>query len=403
MTLPRTADVVVIGGGVVGTATLFHLARMGAGKVVLLERKHLACGATGKSSAIVRTHYDNPLEAEFAFKSLPTFHHWDDIVGGDCGFVNNGYVRLVEPYNVEKLKLNVGLMQAIGINTRVLLREEVRELVPWIKLDDVPAAAIEPDSGYADPHMTTMGFAEAARRHGAQVFQDAEVTGIDVQNDRVVGVRTARGTIEAPIVINAAGPWASLVAALAGLSVVLTPMHHQVAVVETPAELPWPHPTIVDRMHYSHFYVRPETGHLSLLGASHDNVPIGLDQLDTYSENLTTRTRDRILERVCNRIPAMETAPVRKGHAGVFADTLDKHALMGEAPTVKGFIFATGLSGHGFKEAPIVGQAIAELILKGSAEVIDITPLRVSRFDEGKPYIGPYPYGEWIPGAAMPS
>ena len=401
MALPKTADIVVIGGGVIGTATLFHLARMGAGKVVLLERKHLACGATGLSSALVRTHYDNPLEAEIAFKSLPTFYNWDDVVGGDCGFVNNGYVRLVEPNNVEKLYLNVALMQEIGINTRVLSRQEVRDLVPWITLDDVPAAAIEPDSGYADPHTTTMGLAEAARRHGAQIFQDAEVTSIDVEREQVVGVRTANGSIAAPVVINAAGPWGGPVAAMAGVSVDLTPILHQVAVVETPEELPWPHPTIVDRMQCSHFYVRPESGRLSLLGASHDNVPIGVDELDTFNENLTSKTRDRVLERVCNRIPAMEIAPIRKGHAGIYVDTLDKHALLGEAPTVKGFYLATGLSGHGFKEAPVVGQAMAELILNGKAEIVDITPLRVSRFAEGDPYEGPYPYGEWIPGAKI--
>ena len=140
-----------------------------------------------------------------------------------------------------------------------------------------------------------------------------------------------------------------------------------------------------------------------MLGGSHANVPIGVDELDTFNENLTPKTRDRILERVCNRIPAMEIAPIRKGHTGVYVDTLDKHALLGEAPTVKGFYLATGLSGHGFKEAPVVGQAMAELILNGKAEIVDITPLRVSRFAEGDPYVGPYPYGEWIPGAEIKS
>ena len=190
MTLPKTADIIIIGGGVIGTSVAFHLSRMGGGEVVLLERKHLAVGATGTSSALVRTHYDNPLEAEIAFKSLPTFQYFDEIVGGDCGFVNNGYVRLVEPYNIEKLKANVAIMQEIGINTQVITQEEVRDLVPYLRTDDVPAAAIEPDSGYADPHLTTMGFADAARRHGAQVFQNTEVIGIEVEGGRVTGVQT---------------------------------------------------------------------------------------------------------------------------------------------------------------------------------------------------------------------
>jgi sarcosine oxidase subunit beta len=401
MRLPDTAEVVVVGGGVIGTSVAFHLARMGAGRVVLIERKHLAAGATGKSSALVRTHYDNPLEAEIAFKSLPTFYHFDEIVGGTCGFVNNGYVRLVEPYNIDKLVANVAIMQELGINTRVLTREEVSELVPYQRTNDVPAAAYEPDSGYADPHLTTTGFADAARRYGAQVLQETEVIGIDVIKGRVVGVQTTRGTIAAPVVVNAAGPWGGLVAAMAGVSVELTPMHHQVAVVETPEEVRWPHPTIVDRMHYSHFYVRPETGNLSLIGASHDNYPLGVDQLDTYSESLSLETRDRVLERLCNRIPSMDTAPVHRGYAGIFVDTLDKHALLGPAPRVEGLFFATGLSGHGFKEAPVVGQAMAELIVHGQAEVVDIGPLRVTRFEEGQPYQGPYPYDEWKPGAVM--
>lgn len=403
MQLQDTADIVVVGGGVIGTSVAFHLARMGAGKVVLLERKHLAAGATGTSSALVRTHYDTPLEAEIAFKGLPTFYHFDEIVGGTCGFVNNGYVRIVESFNTDKLIANVAMMQEIGINTRVLTREEVRELAPYLKTDDVPAAAYEPDSGYADPHLTTTGFADAARRYGAQVYQDTEVIGIDVRKGRVVGVQTNRGAIAVPVVVNAAGPRAGLVAAMAGVSVKLTPMHHQVAVVETPEEVHWPHLTIVDRMQNSHFYVRPETGNLSLIGASHDNYPIAVDQLDTYSERMSPETRDRVLERLCNRIPSMDTAPIHRGYAGVFVDTEDKHALLGPAPRVEGFYFATGFSGHGFKEAPVVGQAMAELIVQGQAEIVDIGPLRVTRFEEGQPYEGPYSYGEWTPGAVMDS
>jgi sarcosine oxidase subunit beta len=201
--------------------------------------------------------------------------------------------------------------------------------------------------------------------------------------------------------VNAAGPWGGLVAAMAGVEIDLTPMHHQVAVVETPKEMPACHPTIVDRMHYSHFYLRPETGGLTLAGASHDNYPIGTDDLDTYSESLSYETRNRVLERLCRRIPAMERAPLRKGHAGIFVDTLDKHMLLGPTPELEGFFLCTGLSGHGFKEAPVVGRATAELILNGQAEVIDVTPLRVTRFAEGQPYEGPYPYGEWKPGAKM--
>jgi len=393
VTLPRTADIVIIGGGVMGASIAFHLARMGGGKVVLLERKHLAAGATGPSSALVRMHYDNPLEAEIALKSLETFQHFDDIVGDDCGWVCTGFLHLAQPIDFEPLKANVAMMQGLGINTSLVTRDEIREMAPYLNTDEPMLGAYEPDSGYADPHMTTMGFANGARRHGAQVFQNTEVIGIGVDGGRVTGVQTSRGDIAAPIVVNAAGPWGGLVAAMAGITIDLTILHHQAGVVEAPPEAPWPHLTIIDAIQY--FYFRPETGRLTLVGASFANRIIGIDQLDTYSENLTYETRNAMLERFCARFPAMEVGAVRKGHAGIYVNTRDGHALMGPAPGVEGFYFATGLSGHGFKEAPAFGQAMAELVLNGRAEVADITPLRVTRFEEGQPYEGLHPYVEW--------
>jgi sarcosine oxidase, subunit beta len=390
MELPRTADIVVIGGGVTGASIAFHLARMAAGHVVLLERKHLAAGATGTSSGLVRMHYDNPLEAEIALKSLEVFQHFDELVGGECGFVRTGFVRTVEPRNLAALQANVQMLQALGVNTRLITGEELQALAPYLYVGDIPLAAYEPESGYADPHLTTMGFANGARRHGAQLFQGVEVTGVDLHGGRVTGVQTTGGRIATRVAVNAAGPWGGIVAALAGVTLETEIMHHQVAVVEAPPEVPWPHLTVIDRLH--HTYLRPETGRLTLVGASHDNYAIGPAQLDSYSETLTYETQYRVLERLCARIPAMETGAARKGHAGIYLNSRDRHALLGPAPGVEGFYCATACSGHGFKEAPVVGQAMAELIVNGRAEVIDITPLRLSRFAEGKPYHGPHPY-----------
>ncbi len=390
MTLPQTADIVIIGGGVTGTSIAYHLARMGAGSVVLLERKHLAAGSTGTSSGLVRMHYDTPLEAEIALKSFETFRHFDEIVGGDCGFVRTGFVRTVEAHNRDRLKLNVAMLQDLGVNTWLVSGDEIREMAPYLQTDDIPLAAFEPDSGYADPHLTTMGFANAARRHRTRLFQGVEVTGIDLNGSRVIGVQTPQGRVAAPVVVNAAGPWGALVAALGGVELSGTIMHHQVAVVETPPEVLWPHLTVIDRLH--HTYLRPETGHLTLVGASHDNYAIGPDQLGSYSERLTSETQYRVLERLCARIPAMETGAVRKGHAGIYLNSPDRHALLGPAPGIEGFYCAVGCNGHGFKEAPIVGQAMAELILNGRSEVVDIRPLRLTRFAEGQPYEGPHPY-----------
>jgi sarcosine oxidase subunit beta len=390
MELPRIADIVVIGAGVNGASIAFHLARMGAGQVVVLERKHLAAGATGTSSGLVRMHYDNPLEAQIALKSLEVFRHFDELVGGECGFVQTGFVRTVEPHNLEALQANVQMLQDLGVNTHLISGDELHALAPYLCTEDIPLAAYEPDSGYADAHMTTMGFATGARRHGAQLFQGVEVTGVDLHGGRVSGVQTTQGPIAAPVVVNAAGPWGGLVAALAGVKLETEIMHHQVAVVEAPPDVPWPHLTVIDRLH--HTYFRVESGRLTLIGASHDNYAIGPAQLDSYSETLTYETQYRVLERLCARIPAMETGAVRKGHAGIYLNSRDRHALLGPAPGVEGFYCATACSGHGFKEAPVVGQAMAELIVNGRAEVVDITPLRLSRFAEGQPYRGAHPY-----------
>ena len=390
MDLVRTADVVVIGGGVIGTSIAYHLARLGAGQVVLLERKQLAAGATGMSSGLVRMHYDNSLEAEMALKSFEVFRHFDEIVGGESGFVRTGFLRTVEPWNLERLKANVAMLQALGVNTRLVTGDEIQALAPNLNAGDIPLAAYEPDSGYADPHGTTMGFADAARHHGARILQGVEATGIERSGGRVTGVRTPQGQIATGTVVNAAGPWGGLVAAMAGVQLDTMVMHHQVAVVETPAALPWPHLTVIDRLH--HIYLRPETGRLTLVGASHDNHPISTDELDSYNQTLTYETMYRVLERLDARIPGMEMGAVHKGHAGIYVNSADKHALMGPVPGLEGFFCATAFSGHGFKEAPVVGQAMAELITTGQAQVVDLTPLRVTRFDEGQPFHAPNAY-----------
>jgi sarcosine oxidase subunit beta len=390
MELPRTADAIVIGGGVIGSSIAFHLAQKKVGKVVLLERKHLAAGSTGTSSGLVRMHYDCPLEAEIALKSFEVFRHFDEFVGGDCGFVQTGFVRTVEPHNQENLKANVEMLQGLGVNTRLISGDELSEMAPYLQTEDIPLAAFEPDSGYADPHMTTMGFANAARRLGARVFQGVEVTGLELNGQRVRGVQTSEGEIAAPLVVNATGPWAGLVAAMGGLELDVTIMHHQVAVVETPEDVPWPHLTVIDRLHLT--YLRPESGRLTLIGASHDNYAIGPEKLDHHSESLTYATQYRVLEHLCERIPRMEDGAARRGHAGIYLNSADKHALLGPVPGAEGLYCAVGFSGHGFKEAPAVGQAMAEWMVDGRPESVDLTPLRLTRFEEGAPVQVPHSY-----------
>jgi sarcosine oxidase subunit beta len=384
--IPSTADIVIIGGGIIGVSTAYHLVQMGAGKVVLLERKHLGAGATGLSSGLVRMHYDNPIEATFAHKSFDTFRYFDEIIGGDCGFVSTGFVRMVKPKNLERLKANVAMMQDIGIDTRLITKDELQDMAPYVVTEDITLAAYEPLSGYADPYLTAMGIAQAARRHGARIIQGVEVTGVDLAGGRVRGVQTKVGDIAAPVVINAAGPWGALVAAMVGIDLHITPALHQATIIETPPSLPQPHLTIIDRL--NGMYFRPETGGLTLAGTSggEHNKIIAASELDSYSEAPMLQIQFSVLERLCNRVPVMETGAVRKGHIGAEGYSQDGHALMGPAPGIDGFFFATGMSGHGFKEGPAIGQTMAELVLNGRSEMIDISPLRITRFTEGQPY-----------------
>ena len=284
------------------------------------------------------------------------------------------------------------MLREIGVNTRLVTQDEIKEIAPYLNAEHFPFAAYEPESGFADPYLTTTGFANAARRLGAQLFQGTEVTDILTEEDRVVGVETTRGRISTPMVVNAAGPWGSIVAARAGVEIKLTIKHHQVAVVGVPPQIPWPHVVMIDRFH--HIYFRPETGRLTLVGGSGSSLdrPIGFDELDTYSQSLTSEVRDHLLEQLCDAMPGMEYGDVRRGHAGIFTVTEDGHPLLGPVPGIEGFYLAVGFSGHGFKEAPAVGQALAEWMLNGRPEIVDITPLRVTRFQEGKPYSGPHPY-----------
>ncbi len=392
MDIPTSADVVVIGGGIIGVSTAYHLARLGAGKVLLLEREHLAAGATGMSSGLVRMHYDNPIEATFAHKSFPVFQHFDELVGGDCGFVSTGFVRIVKPHNLERLKANVAMMQELGIETRLVSNQDVKAMAPYMTTDDFALAAYEPHSGYADPHRTTLGLAQAARRHGAQIRQGVEVQGIQLKGGRVQGVHTSKGAVATPAVVNAAGPWGARVAAMAGVELPITPALHQATILEAPPQVPSPHLTFIDRI--NGVYGRSETGNLTLAATSvgeHDKV-LEPDELDSFSHAPMPRIQFQALERLCARIPSMATSPVRPGHVGVEGYSPDGHALLGPVPGIEGFYLATGMSGHGFKEGPAIGQALAELVLHGRTEVVDITPLRATRFAEGKPYQGPHAY-----------
>lgn len=384
----QTFDVVIVGGGIIGCATALELSRRGS-KVAVLEKGSLASGSTGKSSAIVRQHYSNEVTARMARWGLDVFHDFEERVGGPCGFVRCGFLVLVAAEDAEGLHANVALQQGVGINTRVLSPEEVRDVLPGAAASDLVAAAWEPDAGYADPHMTTTGLANAAKRHGARFFFNTEVTGMRFVGDRVVGVDTPSGGFDAPAVVNCAGPWGRRVGRMAGLDVPVNACRAQVSVYGRPEGQRGPHPVVLDFAHASYF--RPETGNLMLVGLIDPSEADDVVDPDAYPEHTDRGFDEMVGMRWVERCPAMEAAELRRGYAGLYEITPDWHPIIDEVPAGSGHFLCTGFSGHGFKLAPAVGLMTAEMVL-GGKPTFDVEMFRLSRYAEGKPVRGRYEY-----------
>jgi glycine/D-amino acid oxidase-like deaminating enzyme len=376
--VPRTAAAVVVGGGVHGASVAYHLARRGAGRVVLLERKFLASGPTGRSSALVRRFYAMDFLTRTANGSADVFRHWAETVGGgDPGFRQVGILWLAGPDRADDLRANVRRARELGANVVALLPAEVQALVPAMAVDDVALGAYEPESGYADAAMTTNALATRARELGATVAQYVPAEAISTAGDTVTGVRTAAGEISAPAVVVCAGLWAGRLLGPLGIDVPVATTRHQMCFFRRPPEF-GPHPAVLDRPQGT--YMRPETGNLTIHGLfAYDEV---VDP-DHYNEGADAGEVLRNAELIARRFPAMEHGLSMGGYSGVYDNTPDHEPVLGAVPEYAGLFVDFGWSGHGFKHAPAVGDILAQVVLNGHAPGWDLQPLRWSRFREG--------------------
>ncbi len=380
------AEVVIVGGGIMGASLAFALAGRGVRDVLVLERRTVASGASGKTGALLRQHYSNRPEATLAHLSLQTFKGWGEIVGGSCGYVGCGLIVTVamtgpDDPNVARMRANVALQRAIGIRAEVLPAAELRRLQPFARFDDIPVAAYEPESGYVDAIAATRGLLDAAVARGARLREGTTVVGLHAAGGRVVGVETSAGPVAAGTVVCAAGAWAAPLLATAGVAVPLEPIRVQVAVVNRPAAMP---------REGTMAYVDTAAGHFCRdWGANRTLVGLGAGahepvDPDRYDERPDPAFAPAALAALARRMPAMAGATPLWGHAGLYDMTPDAHPIIGAAPGVAGLYLCVGFSGAGFKKGPAVGQCLAELIVAGRATTVDLAPFRPERFaDDG--------------------
>ena len=390
--VPRSAGAVVIGGGVNGLSTAFQLAKRGLGDVVVVERKHVAAGATGKSGALVRCHYANVPEAQLTNESIKIFRNWDDEVGhGSSGFDPVGFVQVVAPGEEANLRANVADQRAIGVETSLVSAAELREIEPLLNTDDLAYAAWEPNSGYADPNATAYAYAAAATAHGATILTDTPALQVLTEGDRVSGVETANGTISTRVVVIAAGSWADRLLLPLDLDWGLVPVRPQVAIFRWPAEIEGRkrHPVVIDAINHS--WLRPEGFSSTLIGAERDVVGVNPD---TFDETLDERVVDLSRKALAARFPVFANATMRGGWAGTFMRSQDGHPIIDQVPSIPGLWVMAGDSGTSFKTAPAIGICLAQWILDGRSELVDMTPFRSTRFAEGAPWLDAHSYGD---------
>ena len=383
-----TADVVVVGGGVAGVAIADALAARGA-RVTLCEQAALASGASGRSSALVRMHYTNEWDARLAWASFPLFRDWSELVGGPPVLTRTGFLNLVAPSFAAHLRRNVEMLRAIGVDTVALSPADVRALQPDLALDDIGAAAYEPESGYASPVDVVAGLGRRARARGARIREWTPVTRIVATPSRVVGVETSSGRIDAAAVVVAAGAWASRLCETVGLSLPARVKAIDTVVVGRPPDLGPPHLTVIDNVQGTYF--RPESGTLTLVGVPCRVWDVSPDAL-AGGAGLPPGAADEGARILVHRMPGMERATLVRGYRAFDGYSADRHAILDRVDGLDGLYLATAFSGSGFKIAPAVGACLAELILDGEAKTVDIRPFGLRRFAEGRPLEGPHPY-----------
>jgi glycine/D-amino acid oxidase-like deaminating enzyme len=369
--LPRSADIVIIGAGAIGASIAYQLGRRGVRDVVVLERDTVGAGSTSKAAGGIRVQFATRVEIEFSLRGLAFFKRFEDEMGVPCDFHQEGYLFVVtdEP-TLARFRANVELQRSMGADVRVIAPDDARALVPALNMDDALAAVWGPMDGHASPNDVVQAYAAQARARGVRIVEETPVTGIVVERGRVAGVLTPAGTIATRLVVNAAGPWASLVGRMAGLDLPVDPRRRHIFVTDAFDGIRHPMPLVTDTG--SGFYCRSEQGAILM-------SPGDIGDVTEYEARVDWSVLELAVEKAMRRVPVLEHAQVRHAWAGLRPLTPDGRAILDWAPGVEGLYLAVGFCGHGFQHSPGVGETVSEVLLDGRS-TLDIHDLRLGRF-----------------------
>jgi sarcosine oxidase subunit beta len=378
--MAQVSDILVVGGGVMGTSIAYHLARRRAGRVVLLEKSFLGAGSSGKSGAIIRQYYSNRLTAAMAQQGLRVFEHFEDVVGGPPVFTHTGMVLVVPERDRVSLEANVALQRELGIDTRILSAHELAEIDPNARLADDELAAYEAEAGFVEAVQVVASYADAARREGADVRTGVEVHAVVSEKERIVAVETNEGRYACGTLVLATGPWAARLARTLGVTLPVQACRTQVALFRRPTDCGRRGAVYGDFA--QGIYFKPTHGdmiHAGSLAGEEMQQPVDPDD---YNEAADGSWLPSMRQRLSRRYPAMHRGYGRGGYGALYGITPDWHPILDRLPGAEGAYCAVGFSGHGFKMSPIIGQMMAELVIDGHVTALDVRPLRLSRFEE---------------------